>query len=199
MNILIVDDHELVREGVVQLLKQLGDNIHIWQAASGIEALEQLSQHTMNLVLLDLKLPDMDGFTILDAMLKHSPSMPIVIFSATDNPIAQARCIAEGACAYVNKTTPSAEMLNILQSILRGGYQSEGSKLAKDVARTKKVTPRQKEILQMLKHGLRNKEIATMLNISEATVKVHIRTVTQLLHVNNRHAAVCKAEDLGLL
>jgi len=199
MDILIVDDHELVREGVAQLVKHLDAVVTVWQASSGVEALEQLSKHAMNLVLLDVHLPGMDGFEILPAILKHSPSTPIVILSAVDNPMVQARFIHEGACAYVNKNMPSKEMLELFQTILQGDYQSIDLMLKKDVTCLQKVTPRQREILTMLKRGLRNKEIAVALNISEATVKVHIRTVTHILCVNNRHAAVCKAEELGLL
>jgi len=188
-----------MREGIAQMVNHLGDGVHIWQAASGDEAMEQLGRQSMDLVLLDLNLPDMDGFAILHKMLKQAPAMPVVILSAVDNPVASARCIADGARAYVNKSMSTDDILHILRSVLQGKRMVNHSPATRDIEYAQSISPRQRQMLKMLQQGMRNKEIANAMGISESTVKVHTRAISRLLHVNNRHAAVCKAAQLGLL
>jgi len=199
MEILLVEDHALVREGIAHMLQCLDDNVHIWPIASGDEAIAQLARQTMDLVLLDLNLPGIDGFTTLNRMVKLAPATPVVILSAMDNPLARARCLKDGARAYMNKTISSDDMLHTLRCVLRGEHMATSSQASIEINQAEHITQRQRKILQMLQQGMRNKEIAYHLGISDATVKVHIREILRLLHVNNRYAAVCKADQLGLL
>jgi len=202
MNILVVDDHALVREGIVLMLKRMGGNIRAWEADRGEQAISLLQDHPMDLVLLDMDLPGMDGFHVLKRILKLAPSTRVVILSALDHPLMAQRCIRAGARGFLKKSMPTDNLLQALRAILN----DEVTVLAGDDANASSrldeadhITQRQQEILRLLQHGLRNKEIARKLGITEATVKVHIRAICRLFHVNNRHAAIDHARAMGLL
>jgi len=202
MNILVVDDHALVREGIALMLKRMDVNVRVWEIDRGEEAISLLQERPMDIVLLDLDLPGMDGFHVLKRILELAPSTRVAILSALDHPLTAQRCMRAGARGYLKKSMPMDALLQALRAILNdeapasAGYDANASSR---FANAERITQRQQEVLRLLQHGLRNKEIADKLNITEATVKVHIRAICRLFRVNNRHAAIDHARAMGLL
>jgi len=202
MDAMVVDDHALMREGIALMLKCMGGNVRVWEADRGEQAISLLQDRPMDLVLLDLDLPGMDGFHVLKRILELAPSTRVAILSALDHPLTAQRCMRVGARGFLKKSMPMNALLQALRAILNdeapasARYDANASSRLIDAER---ITQRQQEILRLLQHGLRNKEIARKLNITEATVKVHIRAICRLFRVNNRHAAIDHARAMGLL
>lgn len=202
MDILVVDDHALMREGIALMLRRLSGSVHVWEVERAEEALSMLGTHHMDLVLLDLNLPGMDGFQALEQIVNLAPLTRVAILSALDHPVTAQRCLRAGAHGFLNKNMSMNAMLETIDRILHGeetAARDYDVNTASWLPRAESITPRQREILRLLRHGQRNKEIARELDIGEATVKVHIRNICRLLHVNNRHAAIEQAHLLGLV
>ncbi|PJA35021.1 MAG: hypothetical protein CO186_08160 [Zetaproteobacteria bacterium CG_4_9_14_3_um_filter_49_83] len=205
MNFFIVDDHPLVRSSIVALLSEYFKRASFLQCGSAEEALRYLRQRKPDIVLLDLSLPGMGGFDAIKAIRDHQADTAILILSASDNLHEMQRCLDAGANGFVNKTEDGATMVAAIQMILRGGcyipsaLQTLGPVISQELRQVNSITARQKEVLQLMYEGKRNKEIANILQVSEATIKVHCRDLFQQLGVNSRHSAVQEALRLGLV
>jgi len=202
MDAMVVDDHALLREGIALMLKRMGGNVRVWEADRGEQAISLLQDRPMDLVLLDLDLPGMDGFHVLKRILDLAPSTRVAILSALDHPLTAQRCIRAGARGFLKKSMSTDALLQALWAILNDEAPASAGNDANASLRlteAERITQRQQEILHLLQHGLRNKEIASKLGIKEATVKVHIRAIFRLFRVNNRHAAIDHARAIGLL
>lgn len=206
MEILIVDDHALFREGLCHVLNELGDEIHILEAADYDRALQHVTANpNLDLVLLDLNMPGKDGFTALDAFTKHYPAIPVVILSASNLRSDIQRALDAGAMGYIPKESTSAVMLNALKLILAGGIYMPPS-MAQQVDpeppaaanHSSGLTPRQLQVLTMVVQGHSNKVIAADLGIAETTIKMHVSSILRSLGVSNRTQAAMAAEKLGL-
>ena len=206
MKILIVDDHALFREGLCHVLHELDQEMQILEAADFEKALHYVSLHPdLDLVLLDLNIPGKDGFSILDSITKQYPAMPVVILSASNHNNDVRRALDAGAMGYIPKESTSSVMLNALRLILAGGIYVPSNLANEDCTlstapniQTLGFTPRQLEVLSLLIKGHSNKEIATQMNLAEATVKMHVTSIMKNLRVSNRTQAVVAAEKLGL-
>ena len=157
------------------------------------------------MILLDLNMPGKDGFTALDTFTKQYPAMPIVILSASNQQSDIQRALNAGAMGYIPKESTSSVMLNALKLILAGGIYVPPT-LAKQINQKvnqsdsigNDLTPRQLQVLKMVIQGHSNKVIAAELNISEATIKMHVTAILRSLGVSNRTQAAMMAEKLGL-
>ena len=206
MKMLIVDDHALFRAGLSHVLNELEENINILEASNCESAFEQVTANPdLDLVLLDLNMPDKDGFTALDTFSKEYPAMPIVILSASIQRSNIQRALDAGAMGYIPKDTTSSVMLNALRLILSGGVYLPPSMAQQAIdnvnfngSNAHNLTPRQLEVLTMVVQGNSNKVIAARLELAEATVKMHVTAILKSLGVNNRTQAAMKAEQLGL-
>jgi len=204
MNILLVDDHAMFRESMAIILNRLNSEFKVWQAEHGKQALEILDKQKMNLVLLDLSLPDICGIELLKQICAIQET-PVLTLSASDDPLDMQQCIDIGARGYVCKTAPASQVHEAIQNVLDGKLhlpemlQRDCPKRQADMDIINNITPRQQKVLRLLQQGWRNKKIATELNISEATVKVHARAIFRILGVNNRHGAVQEGVRLRLL
>ncbi len=208
--ILAIDDHPLFVDGLKMLLKQHGraSSVHITNNAA--DALALLDQgHEPDLVLLDLNLPGMGGFSLLRILQQRGLMSPILVVSASQS-IHDARSALEnGAMGFVSKASHSDELLQAIDSVLNGDpylppewrdtLSNSGNEALASLARQAGITGRQLEILHLLAQGYANKMIAYELGLSEATVKVHLREVFKALKVTNRTACVKAANDMGLL
>lgn len=197
MEVLLVDDHSLVREGLSLLLQALNPQVEVLQASNGLEGLVQFDRHPgMELALVDLAMPDMDGFDLLAELSGRQTKCRLVVISATDDNRHIARAQANGAHGFIHKSWSSAQMLDTLKQVLEGepawppGVASEASP---------QLTSRQQDILQSLAHGSANRQIADELYISEHTVKFHLTTLYRLLDATNRTECVAQARSMGLL
>lgn len=205
MKILVVDDHALFRDGLSHVLQSLEENVSILEAPNCDVAIQLVSEHSdLDLVLLDLNMPGKDGFEVLETFTKSYPATPVVILSASIQREDVQRALDAGAVGFIGKDTTSAVMLNALRLILSGGVytppsMTEPQTSTQNTGNNLGLTPRQSQVLAILRKGGSNKLIASELNIAEATVKMHITSILKSLGVTNRTQAVLATEKLGLL
>ena len=204
MKILIVDDHTLFRQGLCYVLNELEEQTSILEASGFEQAMQHVAANPdLDLVLLDLNMPGEDGFTALDTFAKTYPVMPVVILSASKQYGDIKRALDAGAMGYIPKDTTSTVMLNALRLILSGGIyvppdMAQQFGLNQSDSNVPVLTPRQLQVLAKMVQGHSNKIIASQLNISEATVKMHVTSIMKSLGVSNRTQAAMAAEKLGL-
>jgi DNA-binding NarL/FixJ family response regulator len=195
MKILIVDDHALFREGLCHVLEGLGGSVCIIEAANYGSAFDVLAVHQdLDLMLLDLNIPGKDGFSILDAASKDYPALPIAVLSASSDRGDVERVMKTSAMGYIHKNTTSKVMLGAVRLILDGGLYTPPSSIFSEPVPSNdqgigSLTPRQREVHSMLVWGASNKEIATELNLAEATIKMHVTSIFKALRVKNRTQA----------
>lgn len=199
-HIVIVDDHPLFRDALRQALSDKFVELQISEAGSldGLsEALEEASE--TELVLLDLTMPGVKGFSGLMYLRAQYPEIPVVIVSANEDPGAIRRCIEFGASGFIPKSLPVDTIRDAVASVLEGDVWTppdldlsavEGDETADVVSRLATLTPQQVRVLMMLSEGLLNKQIAYKLSVSEATVKAHVSAILQKLGVDSRTQAV---------
>jgi len=205
MKILIVDDHALFREGLVLVLNKLDGEISLLEAADFDKALQLIDLHCdIDMVLLDLDLPDSDGFESLNRLIKQHPNIPVVIVSASDEADVIQNALNKGAMGFIPKASSSSVMLNALQLILNGGiyvpqemlHRQQFSETAHDT-KSHNLTPRQLQVLDLLVQGQSNRDIAETMFLAESTVKMHVSAILRELGVTNRTQAVLMAKELN--
>jgi DNA-binding NarL/FixJ family response regulator len=203
--ILIVDDHPLYREGMMSALRaQMGD-VEVLGADSAEEGLVVLARHPeVDLVLIDVRLPGMDGFAALSVYGARFPTVSRMLDSGSDEPNYLKRAFEAGASGFIPKSMPVGEVTTAIRRVLEGGvYVSMAATpapidgLPQDpVAR---LTLRQFEVLRLLGEGYTNKEIAAALDITERTAKAHVAAIFEALDADNRTQAVLAAQRRGFL
>ncbi|MBL8955172.1 MAG: response regulator transcription factor [Myxococcaceae bacterium] len=200
MNLLVVDDHALFREGLTHVLTGLASGVKVIEAADARTALATLQQRDdLDLVLVDLALPDAKPFDVLEAARRLQPSVPVVVISAAESRIEIDRAMSLGAQGYVFKSSPGQALLSALRRVVNGElvFPERAGELPD--APLVALTERQLEVLKLLARGISNRDIALTLDVAENTVKVHLQTIYKLLGVQNRTAALLKAQTLGLV
>lgn len=212
MTVLVVDDHPLFREGLSQLLRDLdadADVIGYDDAGKALDAAK--ARDDLDLVLLDLSMPGLNGLAAVERFVREAPGVPVVIVSGHEEPARVRSALSLGAAGYIPKSTPAALMTDALRLVLRGGVyvppvmlNEVGSSALRpaerrDPAADEPLTERQVEVLALLANGKTNKEIARELDLSEKTVKAHITAVFRALGVVNRTQAAVEARKRGLI
>jgi DNA-binding NarL/FixJ family response regulator len=201
--ILLADDHALFREGVKQLLARLHPHVLVIETANGAEVLHAArAQQDFDLVLLDLAMPGVDGFTGLAAFRTHAPSTPVVVLSASEDAADVRAALDGGASGFISKSSSSEVILGALRLVLAGGVYVPPTLLGGHNAVAAKadidaLTPRQRDVLALLAQGLSNKTIGGTLGLSEATVKQHVSAILKTLNVANRMQAVIAGRRLS--
>jgi DNA-binding NarL/FixJ family response regulator len=204
--LLIADDHPLFRGALREAVTGLFERINIAEAGTFSEVTELLERGSeVDLVLLDLTMPGVRGFSGLMYLRAQYPSVPVIVVSANDDPAAIRRCMEFGASGFIPKTLGVEAMRAAISGILSGGVWtppdvdlSGGSdaETAELMARMATLTPQQVRVLMMLSEGLLNKQIAYQLGVSEATVKAHVSAILQKLGVESRTQAVIAAAKI---
>tara|TARA_R110002167_G_scaffold42935_23_gene130132 strand:- start:5321 stop:5938 length:618 start_codon:yes stop_codon:yes gene_type:complete len=202
MKILVVDDHALFCEGLCYVLEKLDNNVSILEANNFNDAVTQLNTNIdIDMVLLDLNMPDKDGFSVLDFCREHYPLISIVVLSASKKRSDMNRALEAGAMGFIPKDTTSNVMLGAIRLIMTGDIyvpQSMAMNVPdEDEELANSFTPRQLEIIPMMIKGFSNKKIALEMGISEATIKMHFTAIFKRLEVNNRTEAALAARTLG--
>jgi DNA-binding NarL/FixJ family response regulator len=218
VKILLVDDHHLIREGLRPLLRPLagaGEALEILEASTFAAALGEIARHPgIELVLLDLRLPDVLGFDALAELRRRHPDLPVVIMSGEDDAGQVREALERGALGYIPKSSTPQVILNALRLVLSGatyipreimgGGAAGGRPLpgprAPDEAAPRSIglTPRQRDVLALLVAGKSNKQICRELDLAEGTVKGHIAAIFRALDVTTRVQAVIAAGKIGI-
>ncbi|MDY0012099.1 MAG: response regulator transcription factor [Rhodocyclaceae bacterium] len=197
--ILIVEDHTLVREAVAQTLRHLEDGLECVEARSADEALAKLDGGgEWDLAVIDLMLPDMNGFSLLAVLGKRFPDVPALVVSALDDSTSVQRALKAGASGFVPKASSGEEMLKAVRTILDGGVyapsivETDGprKRAGAPVQDRFGLTAAQTRVLELLAQGKTNREIADLLGLSEGTIKVHMSAIFKALNVSNRAQAL---------
>lgn len=196
MNILIADDHGLFRDGIHHLLQKLGE-VSISEAKNLGEIEENLGQSPpLDILLLDLKMPGIDNISVVQRLCDTSPMTAIIIMSGSDDVQTIKSCINAGAMGFIPKSSSSEAMLAGIRLVLSGecyipakAYENQQNMVSKN---GHGITPRQREIWDVLAEGKSNKEIAYLLGLSESTVKQHLSALFRTLGVNSRIQAIQK-------
>jgi two-component system, NarL family, response regulator len=201
IRVLIADDHAVVREGLVAILNRQDDLIVVGEAANGREALEQWRKHRPDITLMDLRMPEMSGIAAIDAIRAEDDQALIIILTTYDSDEDVYRAMRAGAKAYVLKDAYREELLECIRRVCRGQMfvsPEVATKLANRISE-EELTNRELEILTFLAEGKSNKLIARTLNISEGTVKTHVKSILEKLDATSRTEAVTVAARRGLI
>jgi len=203
MNILLIDDHPLFRDGITGVIRQLGDDVQCIEASDCEAALARLGRgEQYSLILLDLALPGLDGMDGFALLQDAAPATPIVVISATENAVTIRQAIRLGAKGYIPKSSGKEVILNALRLVLSGDVYLPGHILQLDAPGDSTIddlTPRQFDVLKLLAQGQSNKEIGSRLNLTENTVRTHVAAILKRLGVKNRTEAGVAAVSQGLL
>lgn len=209
VDVVLVDDHAIWRDGVKGLLEDTEFRV-IGEAGSGKEAIELLTRVSPKIVLLDIRMAGGDGLDALQKIKSEHPTVSVIMLTTYDNPTYMARAVAGGASGYVLKGVAGEVLLKALEAVASGetlltadqfkhslrNISGEGRQ-SEDLIRP--LSDREVEVLRLLATGLPNREIASILFISEATVKTHVEHIIQKLGVSDRVQAVVWAARHGLL
>lgn len=203
IRILVVDDHPIVRGGIVALLADADDMTVIGEAPDGETAVTLALELEPDLVLMDLRMPGIDGDEATARILAERPGIRVVILTTYETDASILTAIEAGASGYLLKAAPQEELLAGIRSVARGEVAlapSIAAMLVKRVATPAvSLSPREKQVLALVAQGDSNPVIAGKLFVTEATVKTHLLHVFEKLEVNDRTRAVTKAMELGLL
>ena len=206
--LVIADDHPLFRGALREAVSGLIARVEIAEAGAFDEVSKLLDRNgETDLILLDLAMPGVRGFSGLMYLRAQYPSVPVVVVSASDDPAVIRRCMDFGASGFIPKTLGVEEMRKAVMSVLKGevwtpphvdltgGVDAEAAGL---MARLATLTPQQVRVLMMLSEGLLNKQIAYELDVSEATIKAHVSAILTKLGVESRTQAVIAAAKIEI-
>lgn len=195
-----VDDHPVVREGLARRIALECDMTVVASASTGEEALELFTAYQPDVTLMDLNLPGMSGLETIVSLRGRYPQARIIVLTMYVGDEDIHRALAAGAAAYVMKTTISDDLLDVIRKVYSGARPMSAAVAAKLDARSTAptVTPREVDVLELMASGMRNKEIASALDIAENTVEVHLKRIFKKFSVRDRTAAVIIALRRGI-
>jgi DNA-binding NarL/FixJ family response regulator len=217
MKILVVDDHALIREALHGVLKKLTRDAVLLEASNHAQTMEVIASHPdISLILLDLNLPDRDGFSLLAELRERNPTLSVVVLSGVQDRATVMKALDLGAMGYIPKSARNEVMLSALQLVFAGGIYIPPEILAReDLSHTAPaprpsgggrtlvspadlgLTDRQLDVLALMMQGMNNKSICRMLNLAEPTVKNHVTAILKAMKVTNRTEAVIAVNELG--
>jgi two-component system NarL family response regulator len=199
--VLLVDDHALLRTGVANIINQEPDLEVVAEAGDGIEAIDAYERHHPDVILLDLRMPRMEGVEVVRRLRERDPRARVIVLTTYDTDDEIERALKAGAKAYALKDISAEDLVGCIRAVLAGRTYiapAAAAKLAEGVTRVQ-LTPREMAALRLMADGKANKEIATALDISERTVKTHLGHLFEKLGVTSRTEAIKVATRRGLV
>jgi len=207
MNVILADDHVMIRDGLKPFIERIGQDVSVLEAGSFPDVMAHMKANSIDLVILDLKMPGMNGFQGLTVLRQTYPKVRCVMLSASTDREHVMESIRLGADGFIPKHMSGAAMVSALQLVLSGerfvpstlmDHKSDANRDHQD-ENTSKLTPRERDILRLLSEGLPNKIIAARLDVSEVTVKSHLGNIFRKLGVQNRLQAMRLLLDRDIL
>jgi DNA-binding NarL/FixJ family response regulator len=217
MKILVVDDHVLIRDALRSVLKEVKGDAVVLEASDSRQAMALVAEHAeLGLILLDLNLPDRDGFSLLAELRERYPAISVVVLSGQQDRSSVVKALDLGALGYIPKSGQREVMLSALQLVFAGGIYIPPEILAREAqpvpaagvalpaGNRPQVSPsdlglteRQLDVLALMMQGKSNKAICRVLDLAEPTVKNHVTAILKALNVTNRTEAVIAVRELG--
>jgi DNA-binding NarL/FixJ family response regulator len=212
MKLLVVDDHPVLRAGLCALLSQLGNDVIVLQAGNAEDGLGLVAQNPdLDIVLLDIAMPGMDGFQAIAEFGRLRPELPVIVLSSSESAKDVREALSQGALGYIPKSANQQTLLSAVRLVMNGDLYVPP--LILDEADTPRsphfpsrenvgspaLTARQVAVLRSISEGRSNKEIAFELGLSEKTVKAHITALFKILNVVNRTQAASTGREIGLI
>lgn len=217
IKVLLVDDHPLAREGLRTMLGTAPDIEVVGEASDGLEAVDIANEHQPHIVMMDLRMPNLDGIEATRRIKSRLPSTSVIMLTAYDNDAYVVDAVRAGAGGYLLKDASKDLLIHTIRAVNSGGMLIKSSLLREAILSAAQVTdnhakgkpeatttldeltPRERDVLQLIIQGRSNKEIGKELSISEDTAKKHVQTIMLKLGVSDRTQAAVKAVRTGLL
>jgi len=201
IRVFCVDDHPLLREGIITLINNQPDMQVVGEASTGQKAIEGFREHQPDIALMDIRLPDMSGIDVMIAIRKEFPGARVIMLTTSEGDVEIQRALEAGASGYMLKSMPPKEVVEAVRQVHRGKKRIPpeiAAHLAEHYS-DEAITAREIEVLQHIAGGNRNRDIAEKLFISEETVKVHIKHIMEKLGASDRTQAVSIALKRGII
>jgi two-component system NarL family response regulator len=201
IRVLIVEDHNVVRQGLAALLNVAGGLEVVGEAADGVEAIAQFRKLQPDITLVDLRLPRMSGVDVIERIRMETPQARFIVLTTYDGDEDIYRALKAGARAYLLKGMTSEDLIRTIRAVHAGKSHippAIAERLAERMG-AQELTPREFDVLEQIVHGKSNKEIATELEVTEATVKTHINSLLGKLGVTDRTQATTAAIQRGIV
>ena len=201
IRVLCIDDHPTVREGLATIINLQSDMALVAAAATGQEGLHQFRTLRPDVTVVDLRLPGMSGFEVIEQIKEEFPNARIIVLSSHEGDVDIRRALDAGAQGYVVKGMVREELLDVIRSVHAGKKRlpaAVAQTLAEHIS-SDMVSSREIEVLSLISAGKRNKEIAAELSIAEDTVKMHVRNILSKLQASDRTEAVTIALRRGII
>ena len=211
IKILIVDDHAVVRDGLVTMMSRQSDFVVAGEAVNGLEAVEKARELQPDVILMDLRMPELDGVGAMNQIREHNQDVKFIVLTTYDTDEYIFDAIDAGAKGYLLKDASREDLFQSVRAVYRGESLIEPGVAAKVLDRLAQMSrqardgdpqvlsDREMEVLRMMAAGAANKNIASDLAISESTVKTHVTNIFQKLEVNHRTEAVTQALQRGII
>jgi DNA-binding NarL/FixJ family response regulator len=204
IRLLIVDDHPVVRAGIVGMVASQEDFEIIAEAGDGAEAITLAAAHQPDVVLMDLRMPGMDGVEAIEVLQREQPAVRVLVLTTYDTDADILRAVEAGATGYLLKDTPRETLFDAIRSAARGESVLAPTVAARLMGRMRApageaLSTREIEVLNLVAGGASNKTVAVTLHISVATVKSHLIHIYEKLGVSDRTSAVTTALERGII
>jgi DNA-binding NarL/FixJ family response regulator len=201
IRVLSVDDHPILREGIASLFENHTDMELVAEASNGREALEQFRRHRPDITLMDLQMPEMSGIDVMSAIRREFPDARIIVLTTHAGDVQISRAMKAGARGFLLKGLLRRELLDTIRAV-HAGQKRMSSEVAAEIAEhatDEALTPREVDVLRLVGSGNTNREIGTLLSLTEETVKSHIRNILAKLGANDRTHALAIGIKRGII